>query len=159
MAIYMNFNSIPGDVTETNHSTWIELDSFQWGVARGISSPVGSSAERESTAPAVSEVIVTKENDISSGKLMTQALSGDGVTVQIDFTRTFKDSQAIYLTLILTNTIISSYSHSSSGSDRPRETLSLNFTKVQFSTIQMNATGDAGQPDHVTYDLATAQTT
>ena len=75
MAIYMNYNSIPGDVTETNHTTWIELDSFQWGVARGISSPVGSSAERESTAPAVSEVIVTKENDISSGKLMTQALS------------------------------------------------------------------------------------
>jgi type VI secretion system secreted protein Hcp len=159
MAIYMNYNNIPGDVTETGHPNWIELDSFQWGVARGISSPVGSSAERESTAPSVSEVIVSKENDIASGKLMHEALSGDGETVQIDFTRTFQDTQAVYLTLILSNTMISSYSHSSAGADRPRETLSLNFTTVEYKTIQMAAQGTTGQPDSVTYNLSTAQTT
>jgi type VI secretion system secreted protein Hcp len=159
VAIYMNYNNIPGDVTETTHTTWIELHSFQWGVGRGISSAVGSSAERESTAPSISEVVVTKENDVASGKLMTEALSGTGQTVKIDFTRTFKDSQQTYLTLTLTNTIISGYSHSSAGSDRPTESISLNFTKVQFSTNQMKPDGTQGDPDHVIYDLATAQTT
>jgi type VI secretion system secreted protein Hcp len=158
MAIYMNFDGIPGDVTETSHSTWIELSSFQWGVGRAISSPVGSSAERESTAPSISEVVVTKDNDIASGKLMQEALSGHGKTVKIDFTRTDKGQQDVYLTLELTNTIISGYSHSSAGADRPTESLSLNFTKVQFSTKQMAPDGSVGQPDHVIYDLATAQT-
>ena len=158
MAIYMNFDGIAGDVTESTHSTWVELHSFSWGVGRGISSPVGSSAERESTAPNVGEVVVTKENDVATGKLMNQALSGTGETVQIDFTRTYKDSQQTYLTIILTNTIISDYHHNSSG-DRPMETLQLNFTKVQFTTTQMTPDGSQGNPDHVIYDLATAQTT
>lgn len=157
MAIYMQFPDAPGDVTETAHSNWIELHGFQWGVGRGISSVVGSSSERELTAPSISEVTVTKENDISTGKLMTQALSGHGCDVQIDFTRTYKDQQEIYLTLMLTNTIISGYSHSSSG-DRPMESLSLNFTKVQFTTKQMKPDGTLGSPDHVIYDLATAKT-
>jgi type VI secretion system secreted protein Hcp len=157
MAIYMNFTGIPGDVTETKHSTWIELGSCQFGVGRGISSTVGSSSERESTAPSISEITVTKENDIASGKLMQEALSGHGQTVQIDFTRTFKDSQEIYLTIILTNTIISGYSHSSSG-ERPIETISLNFTKIQYTTNQMKPDGTQGDPDHVIYDLATAKT-
>ena len=157
MAIYMNFDGIQGDVTETKHSTWIELHSFQWGVGRGISSPVGSSAERESTAPSISEVVVSKDNDVSTGKLMQEALSGHGKTVKIDFTRTYKDQQEIYLSLELTNTIISGYSHSS-ASDRPTESLSLNFTKVQFSTKQMKPDGTPGDPDHVTYDLSTAKT-
>lgn len=157
MAIYMNYNSIPGDVTETGHPKWIELSSFQWGMGRGISSTVGSSSERESTAPSVSEVVVTKDNDVATGKLMQEAFSGHGQTVQIEFTRTSKDKQEVYLSLTLTDTMISGYSHNSSG-DRPGETISLNFTKVQFSTKQMNATGEEGQPDHLIYDLATAQT-
>ena len=140
MAIYMKFPGCDGDVTETGHTNWIELHGFQWGVGRGISSVVGSSAERESTAPSISEVTVSKENDVATGKLMQEALSGHGQEVQIDFTRTFKDQQDIYLTLVLTNTIISGYSHTSSG-DRPSESLSLNFTQVQFTTQQMSAHG------------------
>ena len=157
MAIYMNYNNISGDVTETGHKNWIELSSFQWGMGRGISSTVGSSAERESTAPSVTEVVIGKDNDVSTGKLMQEAFSGHGQTVKVDFTRTSKDQQEIYLSLELTDTMISGYSHSSSG-DRPVESISLNFTKVQFSTKQMTALGEDGQPDHVTYDLATAQT-
>jgi type VI secretion system secreted protein Hcp len=158
MAIYMNYNSIPGDVTETGHPKWIELHSFQWGMGRAISTTVGSSAERESSAPSVSEITVTKENDVATGKLMQEAFAGDGQTVKIEFTRTAKDKQEVYLSLTLTNTIISGYSHSSGGSDRPIETLSLNFTKIQFSTTQMTSTGNDGQPDHLIYDLSTAQT-
>jgi len=157
MAIYMQFDGINGDVTETKHTNWVELNSCQFGVGRGISSTVGSSAERESTAPSISEIEVTKENDVASGKLMQEALSGHGKNVKIDFTRTYKDSQEIYLTLALTNVIISGYSHSSSG-ERPIESLSLNFTKFQFTTNQMKPDGTQGDPDHVIYDLSTAKT-
>jgi hypothetical protein len=38
----------------------IDLNSFSWGIGRGISSPTGGSADRESSAPSVSEIVVTK---------------------------------------------------------------------------------------------------
>jgi type VI secretion system secreted protein Hcp len=158
MALYMKFGDIDGDVTETGHPKWVELESFNFGVGRGISSTVGSSADRESTAPSISEVVVSKQNDVATGKLMQEALSGHGKLVKIDFTRTFKDKQEVYITLELTNTIISGYQHEAGGGGRPVETVSLNFTKVQFTTKQMAPDGTLGDPDHVTYDLQTAQT-
>jgi len=157
MAIYMQFTGINGDVTESGHTQWIELSSCKWGVGRGISSSVGSTDERESTAPSISEIIVTKESDVATSSLLQEALTGQGETVQIDFTRTNKGQQDVYQTLQLSNVIISGYSHASSG-ERPIETLSLNFTKVVFSTKQMLPDGSVGSSPRVTDDLATAQT-
>src|SRR5215469_505769 len=49
-----------------NQSKPIEIESFQWGVGRGISSPTGGSADRESSAPSVSEIVITKAVDKAS---------------------------------------------------------------------------------------------
>lgn len=156
MAIYMKYDGVDGDVTETGHPQWIELHAVAWGVGRGISTAVGSAAERESGAPSVSEVVVEKENDIATGKLMQEALGGHGKTVTIDFTRTDKNKQDIYLSLELSNTLISGYSHKSQAG-RPIETIALNFTKISFKTKQMKDDGGEGQPFNVIYDLETAE--
>jgi type VI secretion system secreted protein Hcp len=155
MPIYMNYNDLPGDVTASGHEKWIELNSFQWGVGRGISSPTGGSADRESSAPSVSEVVVTKVTDAVSVKLLNEAYQGEGQTVKIDFVKTDKEKLEPYLQLTLTNCMISGYS-ASSGGDRPTESLSLNFTKVEFKNIGMGAAGETGSPEAVTYDLAQA---
>jgi hypothetical protein len=61
MPIYIQYGSISGDVASTGQKGWIEINSFQWGVGRGFTSPVGgSSANRESSSPSVSEIVVTK---------------------------------------------------------------------------------------------------
>ena len=153
MAIYMNYNSIPGDATAEGHEKWIELNSCQWAVGRGISSPTGASADRESTAPSVSEIVVTKATDCSSPKLLNEAYQGEGQKVQIDFCKTDKGKLEVYLTINLENCLISGHSHSS-GSDRPTESLSLNFTKIEFKNTGMGAANDTGSPDSVTYDMA-----
>ena len=160
MAIYMNYNSLSpkGDVTEGGHKDWVELSSIQWGVGRGISSPTGASADRESSAPSVSEVTVTKTQDVATIGLLTAAYQGDGVPVQIDFTRTNKDTQDVFLTIELTNVMISGYSMSSGG-DRPTESLSLNFTKIEVKGTQMDATGAGSTNASITYDLSTAKST
>lgn len=158
MPIYMNYDSlaIKGDVTEEGHKNWIELHSFQWGVGRGISSPTGASADRESSAPSVSEITVTKTTDAASVKILNEALQGEGKTVIIDFTKTDKGKLEVYQTFTLTNTMISGYSMSSGG-DQPNESLSLNFTKVEFKYVPRKPEGGAGSPETVTYDLAAAK--
>ena len=97
MPVYMNYNKIPGDVTADGHAKWIELNSFKFGVGRGIASPTGASADRESSAPSMSEIVVSKASDVSSPKLFNEALQGEGRIVQIDFCKTDKGSlEALY---------------------------------------------------------------
>ena len=49
MPIYMNYDNktVKGDVTAKGWEDWIELNSFQWGVGRGIASPTGGHEDRE----------------------------------------------------------------------------------------------------------------
>jgi type VI secretion system secreted protein Hcp len=153
MPIYVKYAAIDGDVTAKGHEKWIEVNSFQWGVGRGISSPTGGSADRESSAPSVSEIVVTKPTDIATVKMLDEALEGEGVDVTIDFVKTDKGNLSVYLSYTLNNTMISGYSMSSGG-DRPQESLSFNFTKIMCRDIGLGAKNEDGQPATVGYDLA-----
>jgi type VI secretion system secreted protein Hcp len=158
MPIYMNYNSlaIKGDVTATGWVGWIEISSFQFGIGRGISSPTGGSADRESSAPSVSEITITKDQDTSTGPMLTAALQGEGVTVIIDFVKTSAGQLAKYMEYTLTNTLISGFS-TSSGGDRLSESISLNFTKVQVDPTTIDAAGAISNANPVTYDIGLAQ--
>ena len=158
MAIYMNYDGIKGAVTEDGHKDWIEVNSFQWGVGRGIGTPTGASADREASAPSVSEIVVTKPTDVASLKLFSEALAGEGKTVKIDFVTTVKGKVDKYLSYELSNTLVSGYSVSSGG-DRPSESVSLNFTKITV-TFAANKEAGAGLDAGGTagYDIGLAKT-
>lgn len=156
MPIYMQYDGIDGDVTAAGHEKWIELHSCQMGVSRHITNPSGRGVDREASAPAVSEIVVTKNTDAASTNLFRAALWGEGKTVKIDFCKTDKDKQEAYLQLELENTLVSNYSVSSGG-DRPMESLSMNYTKITYNNIGMGAANDTGNPDRAEWDLAQAK--
>ena len=156
MPIYIKYGDIKGDVTAEGHKGsdgWVEVNSFQWGVGRGISSPTGGSSDREASAPSVSEITVTKTMDSTSPKLLQEALQGQGTTVKIFFVDILKNGTTrLYAEYDLSNVLISGYSDSSGG-DRPTESLSLNFTKVQYTFYTQNPDGST-TASSTTYDLA-----
>jgi type VI secretion system secreted protein Hcp len=154
----MNVDGVTGDVTATGHESWIEVSSFQWGVGRGITMPVGGSKDREAGVPSVSEVVITKISDVATADLLKKALTGDGVTVKFDFCMTGTTQFTPYYQFELTNTLISGFSMSSGG-DRPMESISLNYTEVQFSDYEISDKNDPGSPARVGYNLATGTTT
>ncbi len=158
MPIYMKYNdgAIKGDVTADGHTDWIELNSFQWGVGRGISSPTGGSKDRESSAPSLSEITVTKAQDSASGKLLTEAFQGEGVKCVLDFCKTDAGKLEVYMTYELEDTMISGYSISSGG-DRPSESLSLNFVKINFVPKVADKDGKMSNGDAVQYDIGQAK--
>jgi type VI secretion system secreted protein Hcp len=157
MPIYVNFDAIPGDVTTAGHELWIEVNSFQWGVGRGITSAAGGSADREGSTPSVSEVVLTKNTDAASTNFLRAAVGvgpgAEGKTVKIDFCKTDAAQPEPYLQFELDNTLVSGYSMSSGG-DRPSESVTLNFTKVTMNNIGMGAANETGQPDRAIWDLA-----
>jgi type VI secretion system secreted protein Hcp len=156
MAIYLNYTNpaIHGDVTATGYKDWIEVDSFQWGVGRGVGSAQGSGGNREASNPSISEVTVTKQQDQATGPLLKEAFNGQGNSVvTITFVRT--GSPAVeFLSYILTNVMLSGYS-TSSGGERPTESISLNFTQIEIDVIPQNPDGTAGTKYPVTYNLQT----
>ena len=158
MAIYMNWDGVTGDVTTQGFEKWIELQSFQWGVGRGIGSAMSGQASRESSIPSVSEIVVTKRMDSSSPGLWTDSVAGQlNTTVKIAFTTTSQGATTQFLNYELTNTGLSGYSLSSGG-DMPTESLSLNFTKVVWSFTGTDPSV-SGTPVTQGYDLTTATTT
>ncbi|WP_234731690.1 Hcp family type VI secretion system effector [Acidocella facilis] len=155
MAIYIKYTNptVDGDVTTQGFDKQIEVNSFQWGVGRGVGSPTGASGNREASSPSVSEITVTKMLDNASGGLLKEALSSGGkAKLVISFTRTDGNGAVVYLEVTLTDTMISGYSLSSGG-DRPSESVSFNFTKIEVKFTPQKADGTAGSPFPVTYDL------
>ncbi|MFI4989138.1 MAG: Hcp family type VI secretion system effector [Alphaproteobacteria bacterium] len=158
MPIYMKYDGIDGDTTEEGHKDWIALESAALGTSRNISTPTGHAARRESGAPVVSEVVISKTMDKGSQKLFAASLSGESKLVKLDFVRT-GDPGEIYLTLTLTNVLVSSFNVNSSGGEHSHamESISLNFTKIEYAYTPYSSDHKAGTPQRYTYDIATAK--
>jgi len=157
MAIYMKYGSIKGRVTTEGFKDWIELNSFQWGVGRGIGSAARGATSRERSEPSLSEVTVTKLTDVASPKLFLDSVGGKlDNKVTIKFTTTSKGAVTTFLTYELENTGISGYSLSSGG-DMPVESISLNFTKIS-KTFTGESPDVSGSPETVGYDLTQMKT-
>ncbi|MGK7862566.1 Hcp family type VI secretion system effector [Falsiroseomonas sp. E2-1-a4] len=157
MAIFIKYGDLAGEATATGYEKWMEVQSLQWGVGRGISSGVGGGSKREASAPSVSEIVVTKTMDAISPLMLKEAIGGDAKTVKIDMTQTDASGKHIaYQKYILTNTLVSGYSLSSGG-DRPSESLSLNFTKVDSEYLKVDDKFKSTTTGHVIYDIASAK--
>ena len=160
MAIYMKYGPIDGDATAQSHEKWITCESIQWGGGRAIGTPTGSAKNREASMVSISEVVITKGQDGSSPELLKRSYTGtDGEDVTVHLTTTSDQGVNTIMELLLTNTLISGFSVSSGG-DRPNESVSMNFTKIEstFHNQSIEAT-EASTPFAVTYDLATAVAT
>jgi type VI secretion system secreted protein Hcp len=156
MAIFLKYGSEKGEVTAEGYKEWIELHSFQMGVGRGISAGVGGGSKREATAPSVSEVSVSKTMDSASPVLLKESIGGKAVEAKVDFTQTDgKGKHVAFQKYILSGTLISGYSLSTGG-DRPSESLSLNFTKINSEYLKVDDKFAATTTGHVIFDLTTS---
>ena len=154
MAIFMKFGDKKGDVDTTQYKEWIMCHSFQFGSGRGIQTSTGSGANRQGSHASVSEVTVTKNLDPASLHLWRDSLDGKlNTKVEFSFTRADQDNSE-YLHVTLFDTGVSGFSISSGG-DRPSESISLNFAKIEFKDIKVAEDGVSATPLAVNYNLAT----
>ena len=156
MAIYVKYEGVDGEATHETHKKWLDVSSIQWGVGRAISTPAGSTANREASEPSVSEVTITKLMDSSSPKMFVEACTGNaGKKVDIHLVSTGSPGNT-YVEYKLTNGLVSAYSMSSGG-DRPSESISISFTKLEYKFIPYDDKNKAGTPIAVSYDLSTTK--
>lgn len=156
MAIYMKYGALKGEVTAKGYEGWMEMQSLQVGVGRGISMGAGGGSKREASAPSVSEITLSKTMDIADPLLLKEAFGGKATEVKLDITQTDdKGTHIAFQKYILTDTLISGYSLSSGG-ERPSISVSLNYAKIDSEYIAIDDKFAATSKGHVIYDLAKA---
>jgi type VI secretion system secreted protein Hcp len=157
MPIYMQFDGITGSVTTNGHEKWIELDSCGFSTKRTLTSPNGRGNHRESAAPMMTSLAVTKYLDQASSALLGASLWGAPKKVKIDFVKSDENKFETFLQYELENAIVASFDTSATGGEgdaRPVETLELNFTKITWATTLPDGKNGPGSPERSGWDLA-----
>jgi type VI secretion system secreted protein Hcp len=129
--------------------------SFHSG--RVVDTPTGRIADRQAHAGHISEVHVSKDMDTASPDMFMSTCVGAGEKLEIHVTRAGSrqdKSEITYLTYVLENALLTSYSFNSSGTN-PSETFTINFTKLTKSYTPQDAAAKGTGAVPVTFDQET----
>ncbi len=141
--ILINFGGvIAGEAKVPNHDKWLNVDSMQWGVGRAISSVAGG-GDRDTSNPSFSEVTFSTSTDVASTELFAQAAGGKKICekMEVHFIQTAGETKGQhFLKLHFYDPLISSYSMSSGG-ERPSESFSVNYTKMEMQYDKFDKSG------------------
>ena len=157
-SMFLSIPSIPGSSTTQGFTNDIVLNSFHFSNARTITLSSGST-EQQASAPAISDLVITKTMDKSSPGIVKALLLNQGISkIDIFLTKAsaFSKGQFVYAHYVLSNVLFSSYSVSSGG-DAPTESIGINFEKLQTTVTTQNPDGSVGQTISFCWNESTNQ--
>jgi type VI secretion system secreted protein Hcp len=139
--IFMEYEGIPGEANAPGVTNAVELQSFS----------VGHSRSNNAALPVLKEIVVVKMLDKSTPKLAESCATGRHIPKAILTCRKAGGSTNDYYTITLEDCFITSYSVSSggpaSGGDPvPTESISLNFTKIEWKYQKEELAGQPVEP-------------
>lgn len=132
--------TIPGESTAQNHPSWIEAASVQFGI--GNSTSIGSKGIIAGT-PSASEITISKTLDRSSPLLFLACAQGTihpKVTLELTAYSGGTGTELVYYRITLLNVVITGLS-TSSGGDRPSESVSMSYEQITTDYFMINEKG------------------
>ncbi len=150
---FLTIQGISGESTADGHTGDIDVFSVKLGVnQRGITDFGGGAGVGKST---FLPIVVFKNVDTSSPALFLACASGKHIP-QAKLTAIKAGANQPYLTITLTDVLVSSLNNESADTDGVTtvlESLSLNFSKIEFSYRPPGAQGGLGQAVTSGFDL------
>jgi type VI secretion system secreted protein Hcp len=147
--IFAKIGDIAGESTDKQHRAEIEILSYTWGVAH----PTGSGGAATGKAT-FHELTFTHHIDKASPKLMEACALNRRLAEVIISHRKPGGQQADFLTLKLTNAVVSSVS-TSDASGGGTENVTLAFAKVDYSYKAQKPDGSLDAAVTFQFDIAT----
>ena len=138
-------SDIAGESILDGYKDKIELLSFSHGVAQQITGDQ-SNSKRTSGKPNHQDFTVTKYVDLASCKLIDYCNQAKPLTsVKLTIGQNENGAVNAFLVYTLTNALVSSVSVGGGGGGKPQETVTFNYTKIQWDyKKQSTAVGDSG---------------
>ena len=134
---FMKLEGVDGEATDTDHKDWVIIQSISMSI----------SYQKEQRSATFGDMVVIKEIDKSTPKLMESCATGNVIpSATLVLTRPdAKGGTEEYCKYVLTDVIVTSFQTSgSSGDEVPIESMSLNFSKVEVTVLPL--TGDPYPP-------------
>ncbi|EAN4467104.1 Hcp family type VI secretion system effector [Salmonella enterica] len=155
-AIFLKLDNIKGESQAEGFEDQIEIMSYSHNVAMQVSNDV-SLAERTSGRAHVGEMSLTKFVDLSTPVLNEYCCSGRLIRKAVlTLCRNDDGKMRPFIVYTLTNALISQLSVSGGGG-KPVETMSLNFTKIEWQITAEKSDGAQQESRSSVWDLAMDQ--
>lgn len=154
---FMKIEGVDGESTRDGHQGEVEVFSFSWGASNPTSvssGTTGLSASRVS----ISSFNIMKQTDLASGTLFQKCCQGAHIpSIVVTLNKAAGETKMDYLVYKFQNCMVESiqWSGSSGGDDRPTESVSFAFAKVEITYNQQAITGAKAKPVVVSWDLTT----
>lgn len=158
MSIFLNYEGIKGESSDSNHKDWIDITAWKFDVQRAITSATSTQGDRESSNATIGDILLSKHTDSATPKLFIESCCGTGKNATLHLTKTGAGSGAdVYMEINLKNALISNYAVSGNdkSAKRPQEAIALSFVDIEIKYIQYDEDGNAMAPVAVGFDTAT----
>lgn len=161
---FLKIQDIKGESMDDKHKEEINILSWSFGAAQPGASAIGGQGAGVGKVQ-FSDFQLTKYVDCATPKLMLACATGQHLKDLTFVARKAGGTQSEYVTIKLTNVLISAFETSSHGAvgagdmqakaTPPIDTFSLNFGKIEFTYKAQNADGTTGAQTQVIYNLQT----
>lgn len=141
---FMKFDTVEGESTDEKHPGWIELLSFSLGASQPVAT-TSAAGGRTAQRVDISDFSAMKMVDKASVDMLLACCNGSHFKkVEVEVCEA-SEQKHVYIKYELSDVIISSLQTSgSSGGDKPTESISLNFGKIQWEYTPLKQDGKAG---------------
>ena len=150
--IFIKIGDVKGEAKDAVHKGEIDVLAFSWGMSQPASGHIGGGLGTGKVN--VQDLSMTKYIDLSSPDLMLACCNGKHYPEAKLVVRKAGENPLEYLTITMTDVIISSVSTGGSGSnDRLTENVALNFAKVKVDYVEQLAGGGKGGTPKMGWDI------
>jgi len=144
----LTISGVPGESTAVPNG--IDLFAFSWGLQNTPRTGEGGGAI---SRPQFNEFSITKRLDKSSPLLMLGSAQGTHyANATISCRKVSADRAQEYLRYTLSDVLVASY-QSSASNEVPTDSISFNFSRVEFTYRPQNPDGSLGPPVTVCFDV------
>jgi type VI secretion system secreted protein Hcp len=150
---FLKIEGIPGESRDSSHKEEIDVLSWSWGASNTGTHAGGGGGGAGKVS--MNDLTVTKALDKSSPRLMLACAKGDLVRQAVLVCRSQEAEPVEYLKITLSDILVSSYSTSGSagGDDRPMESISFNFGRIEIEYIPVDVNGVPEEPVRAAWDV------
>jgi type VI secretion system secreted protein Hcp len=148
---FLLVDGIKGESQDKKHKDEIDIESWSWGCVQTGTHETGGGGGAGKVA--FNDATCTKKYDKSSPMLWKACATGQHIKKAVLTCRKAGKEQQEYLKVIMEDLLVSSYqTGGSSGDIVPTESISFNFTKVEFIYKEQKPDGSLGAEVKAGYD-------
>jgi type VI secretion system secreted protein Hcp len=150
--MFLKLGDIAGEAADKAHKGEIDVLAWSWGASNSGSAHVGGGGG--SGKVNVQDLSFTKWIDLASTEIFLATCNGKHLPEATLVVRKAGETPLEYLTISMTDVLITSYSTGGSGGeDRLTENVTLNFAKVKVTYKEQSTKGAQGKAPSVGWNI------